>query len=82
MSHLEKPLFLSYTALEAQFGAKYSHARNFRLNLDKALWTVLKQYPKARVEAGATLKGREGWQLLPSPTHVPDKPKELTSSKG
>lgn len=82
MSNLEHPLFLSYKALQAQFGAGYTHARNFRLNLDKALWTVSKQYPKARVEAGVVSKGREGWRLLPSPTHVPKREKILSSSEG
>jgi hypothetical protein len=82
MANLDHPLFLSYKALEAQFGAGYSHSRNFRINIDKALWTVLKQYPKARVESGAVSRGREGWQLLPSPTHVSMKAKSLTSSKG
>jgi hypothetical protein len=82
MSHLDRPLFLSYAALEAQFGAKYRKASDFRINLDKALWAVQKQYSQARVESGAVEKGREGWRLLPSPTHVAKKPKELTSSKG
>lgn len=73
MSNLDRPLFLSYTALQAQFGAAYSHLRNFRINIDRALWSVLRQYRKARVEAGVTEKGREGWRLLPSPTHVPQR---------
>jgi Plasmid encoded RepA protein len=81
MSHLDHPLFLSYKALEAQFGAAYSKPSDFRINLDKALWSVLKQYPKAKVQAGATEKGREGWRLLPSPTHIHKKPKELTSGQ-
>jgi hypothetical protein len=82
MSQLKHPLFLSYKALEAQFGSAYKNTWDFRINIDKALWSVLKQYPKARVEAGATEKGREGWRLLPSPTHVAQEPKRLTSSKG
>lgn len=74
MSGLDRPLFLSYKSLQAQFGSSYSRAVDFRLNLDKALWSVLKQYPKARVEPNVSERGREGWRLLPSPTHVARRP--------
>jgi hypothetical protein len=82
MSHLDRPLFLSYKALAAQFGAQYRKLGDFRINLDKALWSVLKQYPQARVQAGAQEKGREGWRLQPSPTHVAKRAKALSSSEG
>jgi hypothetical protein len=71
MLKLDRTLFLPYDILRLQFGASYTNSRDFKLNLDKALWSVLKHYPAARVEANARERGREGWRLQPSPTHVP-----------
>jgi len=78
MSYLDRPLFLSYKALRAQFGSAYQDERNFKINIDKALWSVLKQYPQAKVTARASEGGREGWKFLPSRPHVPAKPKALS----
>lgn len=72
MFSLSRPLFLPYDVLRIQFGANYLNARDFKLNLNKALWSVLKHYPEARVEANARERSREGWKLLPSPPHVPE----------
>lgn len=72
MKYLNRPLFLSYEDLGAQFAAGYdkNNIYNLRANLDKALWSVLKQYPACRVESRARQGREEGWLLKPSPTHV------------
>jgi hypothetical protein len=73
MMTLNRPLFLPYAVLSEQFGAQYKDIRFFARNLDKALWAVLKQYPQCRVEPKVRERGTDGWRLLPSPTHVPQK---------
>jgi hypothetical protein len=85
MLTLNRPLFLSYKDLRIQFGAEYSRAQDFKVNIDKALWSVLKQYRSARVQSDVQERGEQGWRLLPSPPHVrPDPnrdPKLLSPSK-
>jgi len=85
MLTLNRPLFLSYKDLRIQFGAEYSRAQDFKVNIDKALWSVLKQYRLARVQSDVHERGEQGWRLLPSPPHVrPDPsrdPKLLSPSK-
>lgn len=75
MFYLRRPLFLPYETLREQFGAHYAEMFNFKLNLDKALWSVLKQYPAARVETNVSEpragKSIMGWRLFPSLTSVP-----------
>lgn len=72
--YLRRPLFLPYDILREQFGAHYGDPYSFKLNLDKALWSVLKQYPEARIEANQTERRNgkpvTGWRLLPSPPSV------------
>jgi hypothetical protein len=74
MKHLKRTLFLSYEDLSIQFPIGYDKKNiyNIRNNLDKGLWAVLKQYPACRVEPRAHERGKEGWRLHPSPTHVPE----------
>jgi len=85
MLTLKRPLFLSYQDLRIQFGAEYRRVQDFKINIDKALWSVLKQYRAARVQPDVREKGNHGWKLLPSPPHVrpdPNKdPKLLSVSK-
>lgn len=72
MMSLRKPLFLDYAILRNQFGSQYADARDFQRNIDKALWSVQKQYPAAKVQTRVRgERGTEGWKLFPSPTHVP-----------
>jgi len=85
MLSLKHPLFLSYKDLRIQFGAEYARPQDFKVNIDRALWSVLKQYRNARVQADVLEKGTYGWKLLPSPPHVPIDPEQrrkwLSSSK-
>jgi hypothetical protein len=84
MLTLNRPLFLPYKDLAMQFGSSYDNPRHFKANIDKALWSVLKQYPQARVQPDSEERGKQGWRLLPSPPHVAEKAprprKRLTSS--
>lgn len=78
MLTLKRPLHLDYETLREQFGAQYSSLRNFQVNIDKALWSVKKQYPAALVRTRYNdERGDEGWYLEPSPPHVPPRPKRL-----
>lgn len=55
---LDKPLHVSWPALERQFGAGYSRPRAFRANFPAALAAAVAAYPDAKVmldAAGATL---------------------------
>jgi hypothetical protein len=72
MLTLRRPLHIRYSDLRLQFGAHYNDARNFQVNLDKALWSVIREYKTAKVETRVpNERGVEGWKLFPSPTHVP-----------
>jgi hypothetical protein len=73
MLSLDYSLFLSYSELAQQFGSSYSNEKHFRVNINKALWAVMKQYTQVRVEIDATHRDESGWRLQPSPTHVPPK---------
>jgi hypothetical protein len=73
MLSLDYSLFLSYNELAQQFGSSYSNEKHFRVNINKALWAVMKQYTQVRVEIDATHRDESGWRLQPSPTHVPPK---------
>jgi hypothetical protein len=76
MFSLERPLFLTYEILRSQFGSQYADAFDFKVNLDKALWSVLRQYRSAKVEARVrNERNQEGWRLHPSPTSVPTDPR-------
>jgi Plasmid encoded RepA protein len=78
MYSLNRPLFLAYETLRAQFGSHYGDPYSFKLNLDKALWSVRKQYPAVRVEANVRdERGKDGWRLHPSPTSVPKDKRPL-----
>jgi len=77
MLTLKRPLFLPYDVLRRQFGSSYAEAHNFKKNIDKALWSVLKQYPECQVESRVRERGTDGWRLKPSPTHVPQGPKRI-----
>jgi hypothetical protein len=81
MLSLDYSLFLSYNELAQQFGSSYSNEKHFRVNINKALWAVMKQYTQVRVEIDATHRDESGWRLQPSPTHVPPnhqrKPKNI-----
>ena len=55
---LDKPIYVSWPALELQFGAGYSRSRAFRANFPAALAAAVAAYPDAKVgldETGATL---------------------------
>jgi len=55
---LDKPIHVSWPALELQFGAGYTRPRAFRANFPAALAAAVAAYPDAKValdETGATL---------------------------
>ena len=66
LSYLKRPVWIPWSALEAQFGADYARPRDFRRKFLLHLVDVLRVYPRARVAYGS-----RGLQLLPSPPHVP-----------
>lgn len=66
MATLGRPTTVSWTQLEAQFGAEYRHLRQFKAAFLKNLDQVKVIYPRARV---AVMD--KGLRLHPSPTHVP-----------
>lgn len=65
MSYLRRRTSIPWWALQAQFGAGYSHTRQFRAAFNRHLSSVLTIYPDARVTSLKT-----GIELLPSPSHV------------
>ena len=81
LHRLEYPLFISYEDLRKQFGASYTQQKDFRINLNRALWIVLKQYTQARVIPDTIEKGSKGWKMFPSPSHVPSDRKLLQRGK-
>ena len=65
MSYLKKPTPIPWEALQAQFGAEYNRANNFRAAFKRALANVLTVYPDAKVKADP-----KGLFLSPSKTHI------------
>lgn len=65
LSLLAKPVTVTWTQLEGQFGAQYRQTRQFKAKLREALDAVKVVYPRARVAVTAA-----GLRLHPSPTHV------------
>jgi len=65
MSYLRKPTMVPWKSLEAQFGADYTRARDFRRRVSKLLEAVLSTYPTVRISLTDT-----GLRLYPSPPHV------------
>ncbi|MGW3946310.1 replication protein RepA [Micrococcus endophyticus] len=77
MATLSRTTTVSWTQLEAQFGAEYRHLRQFKSAFLKNLEQVKVIYPKARVAVVD-----KGLRLHPSPTHVPKpahRPEVLSS---
>jgi hypothetical protein len=64
----DRPQFIAWTALHAQFGQGYDRIRDFRRDFKTALNQVLTQYPAARVK---TDKG--GMLVANSPPPVPSR---------
>ena len=65
MSYLRKPTMVPWKSLEAQFGADYTRARDFRRRVSILLEAVLCTYSTARISLTDT-----GLRLYPSPPHV------------
>jgi hypothetical protein len=69
-----KPVFIPWPALQAQFGPGYDRLRAFRASFKQTLATVLTQYPGARVGLD-----ENGLKLRRSPPPVPKAPLLVTS---
>lgn len=67
LSYLRAPTIVPWPALQAQFGADYKRARDFRAAFAEHLKAVLAVYRGARVE----IAGQVGLTLKPSPPHIP-----------
>ncbi len=65
MSYLHKPTEIPWPALQMQFGADYTHTRQFKAAFLDHLRAVLILYPEANVE-----DGERGLLLKPSKPHV------------
>jgi hypothetical protein len=65
MSYLRRPCLIPWSALEAQFGAEYSRARDLRRRFLAQLSRVLFVYPTARVS-----HTNAGLRLYPSLPHI------------
>lgn len=63
---LTHPVTLTWPALRRQFGADYTHIRQFRYAFRRELKRVQATYPQARLID----RGQRGIELFPSPTHV------------
>lgn len=50
VSRLKKDTLIPWRSLEAQFGAEYTHARNFRVKFRRSLLTVQQLWPGVRAE--------------------------------
>jgi hypothetical protein len=64
-SYLRRPVEIPWAVLALQFGASYTHTRNFRYFFLRQAHSVLKLYPAARIS-----EGTHGLVLSPAPTHV------------
>ena len=65
-TRIKRPELVSWKALQRQFGSDYAETRMFRYNFLRALKSVLKAYPAARLNSSS-----RGLVLLPYPPHVP-----------
>ena len=65
LSYLRKPTEIPWAALQMQFGADYTHTRQFKAAFLDHLRAVLILYPEANVE-----DGERGLLLKPSKPHV------------
>ncbi len=76
MSYLHKPTEIPWPALQMQFGADYTHTRQFKAAFLDHLRAVLTLYPEANVE-----DGERGLLLKPSKPHVAQLPPALPRLK-
>ncbi len=76
MSYLRKPTEIPWAALQMQFGADYTHTRQFKAAFLEHLRAVLVRYPEANVE-----EGERGLLLKPSKPHVAQLPPALPRLK-
>ena len=76
MSYLHKPTEIPWPALQMQFGADYTHTRQFKAAFLDHLRAVLILYPEANVE-----DGERGLLLKPSKPHVAQLPPALPRLK-
>lgn len=68
---------ISWPALKAQFGASYTHMRNFKIRFRDALQIALAIYPEAKVGID-----EDGVTLFPSASPVPRRLPGKTRSRG
>jgi len=66
MSYLDKETTINWASLEAQFGADYTRARDFRKKFIQQTQAVLMVYPEAKIKPT-----ENGLILKPSNTHIP-----------
>jgi len=76
LSYLRKPAEIPWAALQMQFGADYTHTRQFKAAFLEHLRAVLILYPEANVEGGEL-----GLLLKPSKPHVAQLPPALPRLK-
>jgi len=69
LSYLRKPTEVPWPALQMQFGADYTHTRQFKAAFLQHLQAVHVLYPEANVE-----DGERGLLLKPSKPHVVQRP--------
>lgn len=69
LSYLRKPTEIPWATLKMQFGADYTHTRQFKAAFLEHLRAVLVIYPEANVE-----DGERGLSLKPSKPHVAQLP--------
>jgi hypothetical protein len=68
MSYLKRPTVIPWEALQMQFGADYSHTRNFKIAFLEQLRKVTTIYREPNVS-----DQENGLLLRPSPTHIPSR---------
>ncbi len=76
LSYLRKPAEIPWPALQMQFGADYTHTRQFKAAFLEHLRAVNVLYPEANVE-----EGERGLLLKPSKPHVAQLPPALPRLK-
>jgi len=76
LSYLRKPTEIPWPVLQMQFGADYTHTRQFKAAFLDHLRKVLVIYPEAEVE-----DGEQGLLLKPSKPHVAQLPPALPRLK-